>query len=208
MCRHKQVLLESYEQRFEQTSRIFSEYSRRLHTYVEHAREAQRGKTAGLPDPGLELTHGPMKGGQLANQILIETPRERAIRQACESLAENLVEKIRTTFPAYDGGGSHPDPQLEVAKLGFEIDGDGISEEVRDTALTLLKTPPLLLQAMAAYTSRIVAVVARETEEIDIRADAERLRFDFKDYCLAWSLLILFFLWQIFLIELRRMEVY
>jgi hypothetical protein len=126
-----------------------------------------------------------MKGGQLANQILIETPRERAIRQACESLAENLVEKIRTTFPAYDGGGSHPDPQLEVAKLGFEIDGDGISEEVRDTALTLLKTPPLLLQAMAAYTSRIVAVVARETEEIDIRADAERLRFDFKDCYLA-----------------------
>lgn len=175
VCRHKQVLLESYDHRAEQTSRIFSEYSRRLHAYVEHAREAQRGKT-GSPDGSPDYLHGPVKSGQPA-QIMSETPREKSVRQACEALAEDLTHKIRTTFSAYDGGGSHPDhTQLEVAKLGFEVDGDSISEEVHETALTLLKSPPLLLQALAAYTSRIVAVIARETEEIDIRADAERLR--------------------------------
>ncbi|KAG0559122.1 hypothetical protein KC19_10G080700 [Ceratodon purpureus] len=179
--RHKQVLLESYEHRVEQTTRIFAEYSRRLHAYVEHAREAQRGKS-GSPDSSPDYLHGPVKSGQPANQIMPETPRERSIRQACEALAEELTLKIRTTFSAYDGGGSHPDhTQLEVAKLGFEVDGDSIPEEVQDTALTLLKSPPLLLQALAAYTSRIVAAIARETEEIDIRADAERLRYRFEN---------------------------
>lgn len=168
MHRHKQVLLESYEHRVEQTSRIFAEYSRRLHSYVEHAREAQRGKT-GSPDTS------PKSGVQLADP---ESLRERSVRQACEALAEDLTHKIRTTFSAYDGGVNHPDhTQLEVAKLGFEVDGDCIPEEVQETALALLKSPPLLLQALAAFTSRIVAAIARECEEIDIRADAERLRY-------------------------------
>jgi len=141
---------------------------------VEHAREAQRGKT-GSPDASPDFLH---KSGQpAANQALPETPRERSVRQACEALAEDLTLKIRTNFSAYDGGGSHPDhTQLEVAKLGFEVDGDSIPEEVQETALALLKSPPLLLQALAAFTSRVVAAIAQETEEIDIRADAERLR--------------------------------
>lgn len=179
VCRHKQVLLESYEHRVEQTARIFAEYSRRLHAYVEHAREAQRGKT-GSPDSSPDFLHGAVKSGQPAT-VVPETPRERSVRQACEALAEDLTHKIRTTFSAYDGGGVHPDhTQLEVAKLGFEVDGDSIPEEVQETALALLKSPPLLLQALAAFTSRIVAAIARETEEIDIRADAERLRSVFR----------------------------
>ncbi|XP_024384467.1 AUGMIN subunit 5 isoform X1 [Physcomitrium patens] len=179
--RHKQVLLESYEHRVEQTTRIFTEYSRRLQAYVEHAREAQRGKNGSL-DSSVDFMPGPSKCGQSANQLLTETPREKAVRQACEALAEDLTHKIRTTFSAYDGGRGHPDhTQLEVAKLGFEVDGDSIPEEVQETALTLLKSPPLLLQALAVYTSRIVAAISRETEEIDIRADAERLRYRFEN---------------------------
>ena len=175
VCRHKQVLLESYGHRVEQTIRIFAEYSRRLHAYVEHAREAQRGK-AGCPDSSPDYLQGLVKSGQPGNQILSETPRERSVRQACEALAVDLTHKIRTTFSAYDGGGSHPEhTQLEVAKLGFEVDGDSIPEEVQETALTLLKNPPSLLQALAAYTSRIVTAIARETE-FDVRVDAERLR--------------------------------
>lgn len=172
------MLFESYETRSEQSTRIFTEYSKRLHAYVEHAREAQRGKTA-VSDTGPESA---VKRNQSAdkNKILIETLQERTVRQACECLAENLIEKIKTTFPAYDGGGSHPDPQLEVAKLGYEVDSDGIPEEVRETALSSLKSPPLLLQALAAYTSRIVASISLEAEEIDIRGDAEHLRYTCK----------------------------
>lgn len=172
------MLLESYEHRVEQTARIFAEYSRRLHAYVEHAREAQRAKT-GSPDasPDRVVFKSGNQPAANGNQAVPETPRERSVRQACEALAEDLTHKIRTTFSAYDGGGSHPDhTHLEVAKLGFEVDGDSIPEEVQDTALALLKSPPLLLQALAAFTSRVVAAIARETEDIDIRADAERLR--------------------------------
>ncbi|CAK9189720.1 unnamed protein product [Sphagnum troendelagicum] len=183
--RHKQVLLESYDQRCEQSSRIFMEYWRRLHIYVDHAREVQRGKSGGS-EAALESIHATSittTGGRLAegNHILIETAQERSIRQACEGIAANLLEKIRTSFPAYNGGGGHADAQLEVAKLGFEGDGDGISEEVRETATSLLKNPPLLLRALAAYTSRVVAMLAREIEKIDIRADAERLRYRFEN---------------------------
>jgi hypothetical protein len=156
------------------------EYWRWLHIYVDHAREVQRGKSGGS-EAALESIHATSittTGGRLVegNHILIETAQERSIRQACEGIAANLLEKIRTSFPAYNGGGGHADAQLEVAKLGFEGDGDGISEEVRETATSLLKNPPLLLRALAAYTSRVVAMLAREIEKIDIKADAERLR--------------------------------
>lgn len=173
------MLLESYEHRVEQTARIFAEYSRRLHLYVEHAREAQRAKTNSPPDNGSpDMSFLPKLSAHPAENP--ETPRERSVRQACESLAEELTLRIRTTFSAYDGGGGInylENMQLEVAKLGFEVDGEtSIPEEVQETALALLKSPPLLLQALAACTSRVVGNIANETEEIDIRADAERLR--------------------------------
>lgn len=182
VCRHKQVLLESYDQRSEQSTRIFMEYWKRLHVHVEHARDAQRGK----PAPS-DLVQERLQGNADAHfstsasvsddkQVVRETPQERNIRQACEILSVALLDRIRTSFPAYDGGSSQSDGQLEAAKLSFEVDGDGIPEEVKEIAVNLLQNPPLLLQAMAEYSKRVVATVNSETEKIDVRADAERLR--------------------------------
>jgi hypothetical protein len=182
-CRHKQVLLESYDQRAEQSTRIFMEYWKRLHVYVEHARDAQRGKTVSsdfAPDRTQSSTDANFSTSASISddqQILRDAPQERSIRQACEVLSAGLLDKMRSSFPAYDGGSSQFDGQLEVAKLSFEVDGDGIPEEVKEIAISLLKNPLLLLQAMADYSKRVVATIDSETEKIDVRADAERLRF-------------------------------
>lgn len=185
--RHKQVLLESYDQRSEQSIRIFMEYWKRLHGYVEHARDVQRGK-AGPSDFPLERAQTNLDAHLSTsvsvsdgNQILNESSRERTIRQACEVLSAALLDKIRSSFPAYDGGSSNSDGQLEVAKLSFEVDGDGIPEEVKESATILLRNPPLLLQAMNDYSKRVVAMIESETEKIDVRADAERLRYRYEN---------------------------
>ena len=177
------MLLESYDQRSEQSTRIFMEYWKRLHVYVEHARDAHRGKTLPsdfAPERVQSSTDANFSTSASVSddkQILRETSQERSIRQACEALSAGLLDKIRSSLPAYDGGSSQFDGQLEVAKLSFEVDGDGIPEEVKEIAINLLKNPPLLLQAMADYSRRIVVSIDSETEKIDIRADAERLRF-------------------------------
>lgn len=149
---------------------------------MEHAKEAQRGRS-GVSDPGLERSQSTVDAHYQSStnvadesQLVLEDVQERSIRQACELLASNLLEKVRSTFAAYDGSGSQADAPVEVPKLGFEMDGDGIPEEVRETAMSLLKSPPLLLRAMATYTGRIVAIIRSETNKMDIRADAERLR--------------------------------
>ena len=184
--RHKQVLLESYDQRSEQTARIFMEYWRRLHCYVEQARDAQRGKNGGPEFTGdrnsqsnADAYYSSSTKMTDEDQMVLETPQERSIRQACEVLSASLLDKIKSSFPAYDGVNSQADGQLEVAKLSSLMDGDGIPEEVKDRALSLLKNPPHLLRALAAYTKRVVTMINSETEKIDIRADAERLRCAF-----------------------------
>lgn len=185
--RHKQVLLESYDQRSEQTARIFMEYWRRLHCYVEQARDAQREKNGG-PDfigdrnsqSNADAHYSSSTKMTDEDQMVLETPQERSIRQACEVLSASLLDKIKSSFPAYDDGvNSQADGQLEVAKLSSLMDGDGIPEEVKDRALNLLKNPPHLLRALAAYTKRVVRMINSETDKIDIRADAERLRCAF-----------------------------
>jgi hypothetical protein len=184
--RHKQVLLESYDQRSEQTARIFMEYWRRLHCYVEQARDAQRGKNGGPEFTGDRNSQSNADAHYSSStkltdedQMVLETPQERSIRQACEVLSASLIDKIKSSFPAYDGVNSQADGQLEVAKLSSLMDGDGIPEEVKDRALNLLKNPPQLLRALAAYTKRVVTMINSETDKIDIRADAERLRCAF-----------------------------
>ncbi|BBN14348.1 HAUS augmin-like complex subunit 5 [Marchantia polymorpha subsp. ruderalis] len=186
--RHKQVLLEAYDQRCEQAIRILTEYWRRLHTYVEHARESQRGRgwSDGTNDrfrrePSMYATA--VRGERLSDEnIFIETAEERSIRVTCEMISGNLVEKIRGVFHAYDGDSAKGENHMEETKLGFVVDGgDGIPEQVKETALSLLRNPPHLLQAMIGYTSRIVANVNKETEKIDIRADAERLRYRYEN---------------------------
>jgi hypothetical protein len=110
------------------------------------------------------------------DMILIETNRERSIRKACESLAARMIEKICSCFPAYEGSGIHLNPQLEAAKLGVDFDGE-IPNEVRAVIANCLKSPPQLLQAITAYTLRLKTLISREIEKIDVRAEAETLRY-------------------------------
>lgn len=71
---------------------------------------------------------------------LIETNCERNIRKACESLAAHMLEKVRKSFPAYEGNSIHLNPQLEAAKLGFDFDGE-IPDEIRTVITNYLKSP-------------------------------------------------------------------
>lgn len=185
-CRHKHVLLEAYDGRCEQAAKIFAEYQRRLHRYVEHAMDVQKGK-AGIdaaPDPLASHTDldtvypTSLKGGKPVDgvPILIETVAERSVRKSCEAFNAQILERIRNVFPAYDGSGSQSEAGTEERKLGMDMDWESVPEPVKETALNLLKNPPQLLRAMAGYTAQVLASIIRETEKIDIKADAERLR--------------------------------
>ncbi|XP_009373767.2 AUGMIN subunit 5 [Pyrus x bretschneideri] len=187
--RHKQVMLEAYYQQCDEAEKIFAEYHKRLRYYVNQARDAQRSGV----DSSLELVnsfgsnsekeavYSTLKGSKAADDVLlIETTRERNIRKACESLAAHMIEKIRSSFPAYEGSGIHLNPQLEAAKLGFDFDGE-LPDEVRAAIVNGLKNPPQLLQAITSYTSRLKSLISREIETIDVRADAETLRYKYEN---------------------------
>ncbi|XP_030547911.1 AUGMIN subunit 5 [Rhodamnia argentea] len=187
--RHKQVMLESYDQQCDEAARIFAEYHKRLHYYVSQARDAE----SSILHPSSELAnsysggsekeavYSTVKGTKSAEDvILIETTREKNVRKVCESLAAHMIEKVRNCFPAYEGGGIHINPQLEAAKLGFDFDGE-IPDEVATVILSCLKSPPLLLQAVTAYTLRLKTLISREIEKIDVRADAEILRYKYEN---------------------------
>ncbi|MBA0675181.1 hypothetical protein Goari_016738 [Gossypium aridum] len=183
--RHKQVVLEAYDQQCDEAAKIFAEYHKRLHQYVNQARDAQRSNV----DSSIEVVsnysgnsekeavYSTVKGTKAADDvILIETTRERNVRKACESLADRMIEKVRNSFPAYEGNGIHLSPQSEAAKLGFDFDGE-IPDEVRIVIVNCLKNPPQLLQAISTYTSRLKTLISREIEKVDVRADAEALRY-------------------------------
>lgn len=179
-------MLDAYDGRFEQAARIFAEYQRRLHRYVEHAVDVQRGKLGGLeavPDPlahtDLDAVYPmPLKGVKAADNgtIRIETVAERSVRKSCEALAAQLIERIRIIFPAYDGVGSQRDGSADERKIGMDIDWETIPDNIKETAVNLLKNPPQLLRAMAGYTAQVLAAVVREIEKFDVKADAEKLR--------------------------------
>ncbi|KAI8541767.1 hypothetical protein RHMOL_Rhmol08G0087900 [Rhododendron molle] len=187
--RHKQVMLEAYDQQCDEAAKIFAEYHKRLRYYVNQARDSRRSSVDTSIEVGnsysangeKEAVYSTVKGTKSAEDvILIETTRERNIRKACEYLAFQTIEKIRNAFPAYEGNGIHLNPQLEAAKLGFDFDGD-IPDEVRDIIQNCLKSPPLLLQAIASYTQRMKTLITREIEKIDVRADAETLRYKYEN---------------------------
>ncbi|XP_058179347.1 AUGMIN subunit 5 [Rhododendron vialii] len=187
--RHKQVMLEAYDQQCDEAAKIFAEYHKRLRYYVNQARDSRRSSVDTSIEVGnsysangeKEAVYSTVKGTKSAEDvILIETTRERNIRKACEYLAFQTIEKIRNAFPAYEGNGIHLNPQLEAAKLGFDFDGD-IPDEVRDVIQNCLKSPPLLLQAIASYTQRMKTLITREIEKIDVRADAETLRYKYEN---------------------------
>ncbi|GMH04381.1 hypothetical protein Nepgr_006220 [Nepenthes gracilis] len=187
--RHKQVMLEGYNQQCDEAAKIFAEYHKRIRNYVTQARESQRStvdSSIEIPDSlhassEKEAVYSTVKCARSADDvILIETTRERNIRKACESLAAHMIDKIRGAFPAYGGTGIHPNPQLEAAKLGYDFDGE-IPNEVRTVVENCLKSPPMLLQAISANSHRLKTLISREIEKIDVRADAEALRYKYED---------------------------
>jgi len=181
-------MLEAYDQQCDEAAKIFAEYQRRLHQYVNQARDIRRLSTgSGDADAvddlhtlsGKEAVYSTVKGNKSSDDIiLIETSNERNIRMACETLAAQMIGRIRSTFPAYEGSGINLNSQLEAAKLGIELDGE-LPEDVKAVALDSLRNPSMLLQSISLYTSRISTLVHRESEKIDIRADAELLRYTF-----------------------------
>ncbi|KAK9272663.1 hypothetical protein L1049_003039 [Liquidambar formosana] len=187
--RHKQVMFEAYDQQCDEAAKIFAEYHKRLRYYVNQARDSQRSNvdsSVELPNnfhanSEKEAVYSTVKGTKSADDvILIETTRERNIRKACESLAAYMIEKIRNSFPAYEGSGIHLNPQLEAAKLGSDFDGE-IPDEVRTVIVNCLRSPPQLLLAITAYTFRLKNLISREIEKIDVRADAEILRYKYEN---------------------------
>ncbi|KDP24304.1 hypothetical protein JCGZ_25600 [Jatropha curcas] len=187
--RHKQVMLEVYDQQCDEAAKIFAEYHKRLSHYVNQARDAQRSSvdssievvSSFSANSEKEAVYSTVKGTKSADDvILIETTREKHIRKACESLAVHMIERIRNSFPAYEGSGIHLNPQLETAKLGIDFDGE-LPDEVRTVIGNCLKNPPQLLQAITAYTLRLKTLISREIEKIDVREDAETLRYKYEN---------------------------
>ncbi|CAN0876108.1 AUGMIN subunit 5 [Linum grandiflorum] len=184
--RHKQVMLESYDQQCDEAAKIFAEYHKRLCYYVNQARDAQKSSADSLTEvvsntsgnSEKESVYSTVKGARSADDvILIETAQERNIRKACEYLAAHMIDRIRVSFPAYEGSGIHSSPQLEAAKLGIDLDGE-VPDEVRTIIVHCLKNPPQLLNIITSYTLRLKSLVSREIEKIDVRADAETLRYE------------------------------
>lgn len=177
-------MLESYDQQCDEAAKIFSEYHKRLRYYVNQARDAQRSSAESVDlatsihtNSDKDSVYSTVRGSKSTDDvILIETARERNIRKACESIVEQMIEKIRSSFPAYEGCGIHVNSQSEAAKLGFEFDGE-IPEEVRDVIVSCSKSPPQLLLAITSYTERLQSMITKEIEKIDVRADAETLRY-------------------------------
>ena len=178
-------MLEAYDQQCDEACKIFAEYQRRLHQFVGQARDVRRSSigvsgAAGAVEDMLQsdredLYSSTIKSNRLPED-LVETAGERSIRKACETLAADMIETIRSSFPAFEGSGINSSCQLYVAKLGIDLDGE-IPTDVKAVALDSLKNPTLLLQSIITYTSRMKTLIHRETDKIDIRADAELLRY-------------------------------
>ncbi|KAI7749441.1 hypothetical protein M8C21_000261 [Ambrosia artemisiifolia] len=187
--RHKQVMLDAYDQQCDEAARIFSEYHKRLRSYVNQVKDAQRGDkessnevvTSFQMDNEKGDVYSTVKGSKPADDvILIETSRERNIRKACESLALHMIERIQNSFPAYEGIGIHSNPQIEAGRLGVDVDGD-LPDDVRDVIRDCLKSPNQLLFAITTYTQRLKSLVSKEIEKIDVRADADMLRYKYEN---------------------------
>ncbi|CAH1418487.1 unnamed protein product [Lactuca virosa] len=128
-----------------------------------------------------EDVYSTVKGSKPADDVILtETNRERNIRKACESLAVQMIDKILSSFPAYEGNGIHLNPQMEAAKLGVDVDGD-IPNEVQDIIVNCLKIPQQILLAMTTYIHRLKSLMTKEIEKIDIRADADMLRYKYEN---------------------------
>nr|XP_043606302.1 AUGMIN subunit 5 [Erigeron canadensis] len=185
--RHKQVMLDAYEQQCDEAAMIFSEYHKRLRSYVNQVKDAQILENDSEVGSSFQMdnekgdVYSTVKGSKPADDvILIETSKERNIRKACETLALQMIEKIRNSFPAYEGIGIHSNPQVDAAKLGVDVDGD-IPGDVHDVIRSCLRSPTQLLLAITTYTQRLTSLISKEIEKIDVRADADMLRYKYEN---------------------------
>ncbi|KAK9700259.1 hypothetical protein RND81_08G227600 [Saponaria officinalis] len=187
--RHKQVTLEAYDRQCDEAAKIFAEYHKRLRYYVNQARNSQRSSVDLSTEVASNIhsvserdaVYSTLKGAKAAEDvILIETTRERNIRKTCEYLASHTLDQIRCSFPAFEGNGVLSNPQLEASKLSYDFDGE-IPEEIRIVVEHCLRSPPLLLQAITSYSQRLKSLITREIEKVDVRADAETLRYKFEN---------------------------
>jgi HAUS augmin-like complex subunit 5 len=178
-------MLEAYDQQCGEASKIFAEYQRRLHQFVNKARDVRRLSTGTSVDPDnlqspidKEPLYSTVKvGNKFSDDLfLTETSPERSVRKACDTLAGCMIERIRISFPAYEGNGISSTCQMDVAKLGSDIDGE-VPEDVKAVALEALRNPSLLLHSVSMHASHVKALIHREAEKIDIRADSELLRY-------------------------------
>ncbi|PKA66335.1 hypothetical protein AXF42_Ash007032 [Apostasia shenzhenica] len=189
-ARHKQIMLEAYDQQCDDAAKIIAEYQKRLHQYVSKAGDVRRltaGGAGEVADDDIHLrsekeaTYSTVKGSKLSDDVIVmETSQEKNIRVACESLAALMIEKIRNTFPSYDGSGISSNSQIVVSKLILDLESE-MPENVKVVIGDLLKNPSSLLKSMTTYTLHVNALIRRETEKIDIRADAELLRYKYEN---------------------------
>lgn len=188
-ARHKQVMLEAYNQQCDEAAKIFTEYQKRLHQYVSQAREVKRlsiGSAADSIDDfhllgEKEAVYSTVKGSKLSDDIiLIETSQERNIRLACESLSKLMIEKIQNTFPAFEGSAINPSSQIDAAKFIIELESE-VPDDVKAVVVDSLKNPAMLLQSITTYALRFNSLIHRDTERIDVRADAELLRYKYEN---------------------------
>ncbi|KAM0012042.1 putative HAUS augmin-like complex subunit 5 [Helianthus debilis subsp. tardiflorus] len=186
--RHKQVMLEAYGEQCDVAARIFTQYHKHLCSYVNQVKDSQQADadSSVAVFTGLHVNnekgadYSTIKTLKPADEEVLETNKERNIRKACELLAEQTIEKIRNSFPAYKGYGIHSNPQVEASKLSIDFNGD-IPHEIQHVILDCLKSPPQLLLAVTAYTQRLKLVVAKEIEKTDARADADILRYKYEN---------------------------
>lgn len=164
---------------------ILEEYLRRLRPYVDHAHDIQKsnGSLSDATSDSMlafaeqENGYGPgvhQSVRQSNDQIFLETVQERAVRKVCEAIASNMLERIRTTVPAYNGEGSQGDMQLDLSVAGFE---KAALDVARETSLSLLKGPQNLLKVLSQYTARVVHLVEREIDKMDSGNEADQLRY-------------------------------
>ncbi|KAG0447758.1 hypothetical protein HPP92_028156 [Vanilla planifolia] len=72
-----------------------------------------------------EVVYTMVKGRKSSDDvILIETSRDRIIRSTCESLARNMIERIQSNFPMYDGLGMNSSIQVDATKFLDDLEGD------------------------------------------------------------------------------------
>ncbi|KAK4486605.1 hypothetical protein RD792_006856 [Penstemon davidsonii] len=165
--RHKQVMLEAYDQQCNEATKILAMYHKVLQCYVKkQAKDVEK------------VTGFHANNESNSKSVHDIKALEGKVEGACESIANHISEKIQSSFPAYEGSGIHLNPQLEASNIGIGIDGDLPPDLDLKMIAESLSSPPQLLQAITSYTQKLKTLITAEVEKIDVRDDAEALRYN------------------------------